>query len=215
MPFRSQHAQKPLNARSTRAFFRHASRTLSPVSVLFKLVLTSSQAHFDLASIAAHTSSAAYRVFRLVSVFYVRETIVMCLPKEALKRTPRSPYRRHLSEVSVRLIALCFGRQYYLHISSMNSKSRSIINIFEYQSKIVFPIVRHFTIKFLLQMPKLRLSRHVIKGPRVNLNQYWSKFEEMHQMQLPLVELQPVIPNLSLDEDINEILLAEFKDFGK
>lgn len=64
-------------------------------------------------------------------------------------------------------------------------------------------------------MPKLRLSRHVIKGPRVNLNQYWSKFEEMHQMQLPLVELQPVIPNLSLDEDINEILLAEFKDFGK
>lgn len=85
----------------------------------------------------------------------------MCISKEIPKRTPRSPYRRHLSELS-----------------------------------------------------KPRLSRHVVKGPRVNLNNHWSKFEELHDMELPLVEVQPVVTAiLSFGCDINE--MVGFEDLGK
>ncbi|KAK9883114.1 hypothetical protein WA026_001313 [Henosepilachna vigintioctopunctata] len=82
----------------------------------------------------------------------------MCISKEQLKRSPRSPYRRHLTE-----------------------------------------------------LVKPRLSRAVVKGPRINLNHFWSTFEAMSAFKIPIIEIHH--SNIqSLDKSIDDNLSDEFEE---
>lgn len=56
----------------------------------------------------------------------------------------------------------------------------------------------------LLQPLKPKLSRKVVKGSKINLNQYWNKFQET--VTFPVL-LQPEV-----DNEINDNLSNEWKE---
>ncbi|KAJ8956640.1 hypothetical protein NQ318_013994 [Aromia moschata] len=71
---------------------------------------------------------------------------------------------------------------------------------------------------------KPRLSRKVVPGARVNLNAYWSKFEEMSKQRDSLVTFDSpssveVFNNARYstfhDNEINENLVNELMELGK
>lgn len=97
--------------------------------------------------------------------------------KSRSPKAPRSPYRRHLSEVSP-IINHSFFKVCPALISSLATSTQC------------------FQFIVSLQSMKLRLSRRVVPSARVNLNSYWNLFENLANQNLPLANLEsPTINN--------------------
>ncbi|KAJ8927609.1 hypothetical protein NQ314_019907 [Rhamnusium bicolor] len=71
---------------------------------------------------------------------------------------------------------------------------------------------------------KPRLSRKIVSNARVNLNAYWSKFEELSKQKSPLVSFDAPstadVLNCARystfhDNEINENLINELMELGK
>ncbi|VEN53028.1 unnamed protein product [Callosobruchus maculatus] len=74
------------------------------------------------------------------------------------------------------------------------------------------------------ELPKPRLSRRIVPSARVNLNNYWPKFEEMslqgsvlatYDMSTSNEMLRSTLYSTFHDNEINENLVNELMELGK